>query len=190
MAYRNSFMKLLSRFSENYRRGMESTHIYPMTSTGSLMLISDVCAQLIVDHNDYDLIRTLRFGLFGFAIGGPFNVWRFRLLDRFIKDTSLRGSVKKAVIDQIVVPPAFTALLFAYLGLAKQLSWEEMKVSFETDCVEVTINSYKVFPLVSIISFAVLPKHHRIVFFNLVALFWNVYVSHASSQHDSLIDLE
>lgn len=184
MAYRKSFMKFVSRFSENYRRGMERTHIYPMTSTGSLMLMSDVCAQLVVDGEDYDLVRTLRFGFFGFAISGPFNVWRFRLLDRFIKDPNFVGSLKKVLLDQIIVPPVFTAMLFTYLGVAKQLSWDDIVLSFETDCYEVTINSYKVFPIVSIICFGILPRHHRIVFMNSIAMIWNVYVSHASSQHD------
>ncbi|ESO08594.1 hypothetical protein HELRODRAFT_169468 [Helobdella robusta] len=54
------------------------------------------------------------------------------------------------------------------------------KLAADQDYFLILFNGYKVWPLAQLINFYIIPLQHRILFVNMVALFWNVYLAFKS----------
>ena len=70
-----------------------------------------------------------------------------------------------------------TALFFIVMGLLKGQSSGQIVTNVKNETMPLIFAGYKVWPLVSIISFSFVPMELRIIFINIVGLFWGIYLS-------------
>ncbi|XP_077990365.1 mitochondrial inner membrane protein Mpv17-like [Glandiceps talaboti] len=149
-------------------------------SAGVLFCVGDVVAQQLVErrgrnHNIYRTIRTSAFGLF---IGGPTLRGWYVLLDKIYKGSRPQiGALQKMCTDQIIMAPLFIFTFFTTMSFASGMTTSQVKEKLKQDYFDALKTNYKVWPLVQLTNFYLVPLNHRVLFVNVVALFWNTYMA-------------
>ncbi|KAK3907694.1 Protein Mpv17 [Frankliniella fusca] len=157
---------------------------YPMSAqaaqTGLLMTTGDIVAQTVIDKrglHDLDVGRIARFGAIGACLVGPsLHTW-YGFMERHIGAAGVNALVKKVCADQLIFAPSFIVVLLSTIGLSQGKSVEQVKEQLTATYPDVLINNYKLWPAVQLFNFWLTPLQYRVVVVQLVAIFWNTYLS-------------
>ncbi|KAL6740056.1 hypothetical protein Aduo_013444 [Ancylostoma duodenale] len=125
----------------------------------------------------YDFERTGRFFFLASAFIAPCLSKWFKVLER------VRGNPKiiplaRVAIDQIAFAPVFNAIILLNLRLLERLGFETSWRKMKEDWWTIYTSSLKVWPAVQIINFYLIPLNMRVIVIQLVAFFWNAYLSY------------
>lgn len=109
----------------------------------------------------------------------------FRTLEVIIpsKHPKLMRTFETMLVDQLIFCPLFTAVFFIYNGYLEGGCLEAIKHKFKFAYIPTLIANYKVWPLVQMVNFYLIPLPYRVPFVNIIALGWNAYVSVLNSRH-------
>lgn len=84
----------------------------------------------------------------------------------------------KWFIDCMTIGALFNTIMFLVLiGGLKGQGIEQIMRNVRGETVGIIVNSYKIWPIASIISFSFVPAEKRIVFLSCVGLLWGIYMS-------------
>lgn len=89
-----------------------------------------------------------------------------------------RNTALKWVVDCITVGALLNTVVFlALTGLLKGRTFFQIGEAVKTDTIPIIVESYKIWPVASVINFVFVPVEKRIVFLSAVGLGWGVYMS-------------
>lgn len=148
-------------------------------TTGTLMGAGDLLAQTAVEGRSMKQLdpgRTARFFGYGLIIAGPALRGWYLLLEKSVKASTF-APVKKMLLDQAFMAPAFLTTFITVMSKLKGHSWTTVKENMSHDFLPVLLNSYKVWPAVQLFNFYLVPLQHRVLVVNVVALGWNTYLA-------------
>lgn len=92
------------------------------------------------------------------------------------KASSTQAIVTKMVLDQAIWAPFNTALFYAYLAMAEgHLS--SLPDTLQAKLLPTILAGYVLWPLAHLINFKYIPSTQRLLYINVVNLFWTVYLS-------------
>ena len=153
-----------------------STPTLPLV--GILVAAGDVITQQLVEKKgaDHDVRRTLRMGAIGIMIGPILRTW-YLALERIVPGTATINGFKKMLLDQTLFAPPFIAMFFIASESLAGKTRAEVKQTLQSRYTETLITNYKVWPIAQSLNFTLVPFHYRIGFVQIVALFWNSYLS-------------
>ncbi|THY76966.1 hypothetical protein D6C86_02288 [Aureobasidium pullulans] len=89
------------------------------------------------------------------------------------KNTMIKWFVDCMTLGALLNTAAFLILM----GIMKGRSPGEIETVLHTDTFPIIYASYKIWPLASIVNFALIPVEKRIVFLSAVGLVWGVFLS-------------
>ncbi|TIA39329.1 hypothetical protein D6C78_03385 [Aureobasidium pullulans] len=89
------------------------------------------------------------------------------------KNTMIKWFVDCMTLGALLNTAAFLILM----GIMKGRSPGEIETALRTDIFPIIYASYKIWPLASIVNFALIPVEKRIVFLSAVGLVWGVFLS-------------
>lgn len=147
-------------------------------TAGVLAGVSDVLAQRISGEKRVAVRRTLLMMAFGCVYAGPSAHYMHKLLDYLFhsgKDTGT--AVKKVVVEQLTYGPLCNVLFMAYISLVvegRPLGFLQQKL--RADYPAVQLNGWKVWPLAALINYKYVGIQYRVLFVNIVALFWSTFL--------------
>jgi len=158
---------------------------------GVLTTIGDIITQQFVEckGTSHDFVRTTRMMVVGLIIAPVVMTW-YLILDRIVPSTSKTAGFKKMLLDQSLFAPIIICFFF---GLTESLAGKrphEIKKKLQESYVETLITNYKIWPLAQTINFTFIPIQHRLAFVQLIALFWNTYLSWMANKPMSVATLE
>ncbi|KAK5074321.1 hypothetical protein LTS08_005275 [Lithohypha guttulata] len=91
---------------------------------------------------------------------------------------NIKNTLTKWFIDCITMGALLNTVAFILLiGVLKGQAKEQIAQNIRTETFPIIFNSYKIWPIASIISFSFVPAEKRIVFLSCVGLLWGVYMS-------------
>ncbi|RPA99020.1 hypothetical protein L873DRAFT_1828189 [Choiromyces venosus 120613-1] len=90
---------------------------------------------------------------------------------------SKSNTLWKFLLDQFLGGPVNNVLFLAAMAGFRGLPMEGVVQHVRAEFIPLSLASYKLWPLVSIIAFVFVPVERRLLFGGLVALGWNVYLS-------------
>ncbi|KAG0126872.1 hypothetical protein HOY82DRAFT_491309 [Tuber indicum] len=90
---------------------------------------------------------------------------------------SKSNTLRKFLLDQFLGGPVNNALFLAAMAGFRGLSMESVVQYVRAEFIPLSLASYKLWPLVSMIAFVFVPVERRLLFGGLVALGWNIYLS-------------
>ncbi|KAL5621846.1 hypothetical protein BROUX41_005791 [Berkeleyomyces rouxiae] len=141
-----------------------------------IYLCADILAQSI-SGRPYDVERTGRNLIIGLCMAIPSYEWLIFLGNHFNYRSRFVSLAVKVFIAQTFFTPLFNTYFFGMQALLAGASWPEIvahvKATVPTSC----LNSCKVWPTVTALSFAFLAPEYRNAFNGLVAIFWQTYLS-------------
>ena len=82
----------------------------------------------------------------------------------------------KVALDQLTFSPVFNLLYFYLIGLMEGRSLQYIHDKISREFVMVMMMNYKVWPLVNVLNFKYVPPQLRVLFGNIVGIFWTAYV--------------
>ncbi|KAI9010459.1 hypothetical protein CLU79DRAFT_839594 [Phycomyces nitens] len=151
--------------------------------------------------------RTLRFAVYNFSVAPLVGKW-FMFLDKFFPMPVLAASASKAVqktigrqkdiaalkrmvTDQVLFAPAGLTMFFTIMGFIETKKWEGVQEKFRDAFLPALAMNYKVWPVVQLINFKVMPLQYRLPFVSSLGIIWNAYLSwinNASKQKEYTLE--
>lgn len=86
------------------------------------------------------------------------------------------------LVDELIYDPFCICFFFTVVGLLEGKSLTDIKTKIKKDYWSTQIASWKVWPIVQIINFSVVPKNFTILFINLVGFFWGIFMQIMSAK--------
>jgi|MDTE01.1.fsa_nt_gb hypothetical protein len=127
--------------------------------------------------------RVLLFAAFGGCITGPLLHFWYVFLQQLMAKLQLTGrgkTIAMVLLDRILWSPPFTALTVIFLQYFQTFSVEETGIQLRRNYAAVLLMSQKTWVPGQIINFEFVPVDYQVVFVNLVAVFYNTYLSLAN----------
>jgi len=153
------------------------------------MSIGDVISQYIESRNkkkfEFCIERNIRLSLCGFIYFGPTMRFWYGALDRLVKSKTFFRPLKMLVIDQAFFAPCYMVTVLFVTKLARGQSPASIVENFPTDYPRLIFGSWTVWPWVQVANFTLIPLEFRVLFGNVVAVFWNTYVSRISNREQA-----
>lgn len=113
--------------------------------------------------------------------------WLDGTVDRTFEDPKGTAAVAiKTSADQLIWAPVMTAVFFAFLKLLEGTP-ELIVPTLQTKVIPTVAANYVIWPAAHVISFKYVPSHQRILYNNVIAIFWNAYLSIVAA--DSMVDV-
>jgi len=140
--------------------------------------IGDVIAQTLIEHAaTLDLARVVKFSSFGFLVHGTTCHFFYNYLDQIVPGTDAKPVATKVAIEQIVWNPIFGCLFFAYLTLYDGGSIPQALLRIQQSLATQVTGSWGFWGPAHAINFRYIPTEQRLLYINLLQIFYNVFLS-------------
>jgi protein Mpv17 len=80
-------------------------------------------------------------------------------------------------VDQLLWCPLFTAALFCFTGITAGFSPREIFAIFKISGPQVILSSWLIWPAAHAVNFRVIPGRQRLLYINVIQLFFNSILS-------------
>ncbi|KAL9962828.1 hypothetical protein ACROYT_G031973 [Oculina patagonica] len=172
-------MRIVARAWAKYQQ-LLITHPWKTQTigTGVLVAAGDVVTQQFVERKgfNHDCIRTARMGVVGLIIGPVLRTW-YLTLDRIVPGAAKTAGFKKMLLDQSLFAPVMICFFFGVTETLAGKRLSDIKQMLQERYTDALITNYKIWPLAQTINFTFVPIQHRVGFVQIVAIFWNAYMS-------------
>lgn len=103
--------------------------------------------------------------------------WLDGTVDRTFENPKGTAAVAiKTSADQLIWAPVMTAVFFAFLKLLEGTP-DLIVPTLQTKVLPTVAANYVIWPAAHVISFKYVPSHQRVLYNNVIAIFWNAYLS-------------
>jgi len=129
----------------------------------------------------FDLKRLAIFGVYGFAITGPIFHWWYGFLEKTVRSWQINsgnmGVLAKIAMDRLVFTPPFLLFTLAYMQFLQTFNVAKTSAAIKNIYAGAIYLNWKVWTVAQAVNFKYVPLEYRVLFGNLVALWWNVMLS-------------
>jgi len=185
--YSSPLKMALSKYWNAYLHELEANPVPTKSLTSATTsILSNILVQIMqgTSLTKLDLTSIRNQAIVGLISGALTHYWYLILEDLFNhlqlnqhgKANSLTTVLGKVFVDQTTFGPLFNLLYFYEIGLleGRSLSYINEKVGKEYSSVMMA--NYKIWPLLNIINFKLVPPNMRVLFGNVASILWTAYV--------------
>lgn len=162
--------------------------------TGSLFGIGDLIAQLgfpshgINDsYKSYDFTRTLRAFSYGALIFSFIGDKWYRILNKHVVIRNMpvnhwTNTILKVSCDQIIFAPISIPFYFSVITFMEGKDGNTIRTKIKDNWWTTLLANWKIWPIFQLFNFYFVPVQHRLLAVNLIAIFWNAYLSYNNAK--------
>lgn len=139
-----------------------------------------------IDHYNYDWYRTLRsitYGSLIFSFIGTkwYNILNYKI--RFPKKSisSWNNRFLRVAVDQIIFAPISLPFYFTCMTLLEGNPLHIAKLKIEEQWWDTLRTNWLIWPIVQTFNFSFVPLPYQLLTVNIVAIFWNTFLSYKNS---------
>jgi len=187
-----SLSKQVESYWNAYLRQLDVNPVQTKALTSAVLsVVSDVLAQSLqgVPLSQLNTTSLRNQFIIGLLIRGPLvHYWYIILEKLFIKlgyspkqQNATVPALLKVLLDQTIFSFPFNLLYFYALGLLEGRSLDYIHAKIDREFMPMMISNLKLWPLVNVLNFTVIPENLRVLFGNIVGIFWTVYVIRLTS---------
>eukprot|EP00775_Hariotina_reticulata_P009060 gene9060-9230_t len=133
----------------------------------------------------WDAARATRLCVYAAVVGTPIGHYWFHFLDKFIFPNHMghpMTAIVKTLLDQVLMAPAGIGVFFVCMGMLEGQSlsqaWQSTKEKFKPTLMA----NYVLWPAANLVNFAFVPPAQRILYCNVVYIFWASFLSAMASK--------
>ncbi|XP_018604469.1 peroxisomal membrane protein 2 isoform X1 [Scleropages formosus] len=126
---------------------------------------------------DIDTFGIARFAVYGVCVTGPISHYFYQLLELLVPSSAPCCMVKRLLLDRLVFAPAFLLLFFVVMNILEGNKWPALQAKLRVSYWPALIMNWKVWTPFQFININFVPVQFRVLFANLVALFWYAYLA-------------
>ncbi|CUS21056.1 LAQU0S02e04852g1_1 [Lachancea quebecensis] len=160
--------------------------------TGSLFGIGDAIAQIGFPSSHskaqgYDIARTVRAVTYGSLIFSFIGDKWFKVLNNKVRFSTRPNNhwsnlALRVGTDQLLFAPMCIPFYFGILTLMEGKSLKHADSKIRNVWWDILKTNWMVWPLFQLINFSVVPVQHRLLAVNVLAIFWNTFLSFRNSE--------
>ncbi|KAJ1074168.1 hypothetical protein K5549_019434, partial [Capra hircus] len=157
---------------------------YPSLHSGILSALGNFLAQLIEKKQKkencsqkLDVSGPLRYAIYGFFFTGPLGHFFYLLMERWIPSDVPLAGIKRLLLDRLLFAPAFLSLFFLVMNFLEGQDTAAFTAKMKSGFWPALRMNWRVWTPVQFININYIPVQFRVLFANLVALFWYAYLA-------------
>ncbi|CCC72046.1 hypothetical protein NCAS_0J00670 [Naumovozyma castellii] len=192
-------MKLFNLYNRCLRTHPKTTNAI---MTGTLFGVGDISAQILFapteqpkqgdeieqKKKNFDWHRTSRAVIYGSMIFSFIGDKWYKILQnnvklplRFQHNKSL-SMLYKVSVDQLAFAPLGVPFYFSCMTIMEGGTMKDVETKIKTQWWRTLVTNWCVWPLFQMVNFTWVPLQHRLLAVNVVAIFWNTYLSYMNSR--------
>ncbi|XP_004709684.1 peroxisomal membrane protein 2 isoform X3 [Echinops telfairi] len=161
--------------------------LYPVltkaATSGFLSALGNFLAQMIEkkrkkeNSQDLDVSGPLRYAIYGFFFTGPLSHFFYVFMEHWIPPEVPLAGVKRLLLDRLLFAPAFLLLFFFIMNVLERKDMATFSMKVRRGFWPALQMNWKVWTPIQFINVNYVPVQFRVLFANLVALFWYAYLA-------------
>lgn len=201
------FKRLFSRYQHNLRKRPYTTNLL---SSGTIFVVGDLLAQYFFpnqpvasddpkhqqkvalakpDQFQFDYLRCARAFVYGGVIFSPIGYHWYRFIAGVSSPVKVANRTLQTVlnnttrvfVDQAMFSPIAVLMYFSLMSMLELRSYDEIKQKLRDNYWATLKTNWLVWPLFQSFNFTVVPLEFRLLSSNILAIFWNCYLSYLNS---------
>ncbi|XP_026117254.1 peroxisomal membrane protein 2-like [Carassius auratus] len=119
----------------------------------------------------------LHYAIFGLFITGPVSHYIYQLLEVLLPTTVPYCLIKRLLLERLIFAPAFLLLFYVVMNALEGKTLTDVQNKLKTSYWPAMKMNWKVWTPFQFININYVPVQFRVLFANLVALFWYAYLA-------------
>jgi len=118
--------------------------------------------------------------VYGLAITGPMFHWWYAFLDKTVRGWNLTGNTNlaaKILLDRLCMTPPFLLITLVYLNYFQTFNVSQVSKTVKNVYAGALYLNWRVWTVAQAVNFKYVPLEYRVLFGNMVALWWNIVLS-------------
>jgi len=132
---------------------------------------------------NFDTKQCANMALFGSGYVAPVLHNWYGILERFFPQQGVKSTLLKVSFDQTFFASFMIASFMIGLSALNGESFEKGFSKFKEHYWEAILVNWKIWPLVMVLNFRLVPLQFQVLFVNFVAIFWNAYLSYVTNSN-------
>jgi len=171
-------------------------------TSGCIMSVSDVLCQEVVSNanpvderpSKLDSTRILHVAITGCLWSGPITHYWYNVLEKMYaiiaKAANIQSSAVELVVKLILDSTIFSSVTitgyFAVRSILEGTGLKGVSNKLKTRFVSTLFGAWRFWPLANAVNFWCVPMQFRVLYMNVLSLFWTGWLSYVNSQKISL----
>mmetsp|Transcript_42337 Transcript_42337/g.83147 ORF Transcript_42337/g.83147 Transcript_42337/m.83147 type:complete len:223 (-) Transcript_42337:195-863(-) len=133
-------------------------------------------------EHTHDWRRSSHVAVTGFTFSGPISHLWYAVLERIVKfpNQTFPGMFWRLALDALVFSPVAVAGYFVWRTILEGRDvGEKLRARWRSGVVA----SLRFWPLANVVNFGFVPVELRVLYNNMLSLFWTGYLSHVNAKH-------
>ncbi|XP_065106815.2 peroxisomal membrane protein 2 [Paramisgurnus dabryanus] len=124
-----------------------------------------------------NVLGPVHFGIYGLIITGPVSHYFYNLLEVLLPTTVSYCLAKRLLLERLIFAPAFLLLFYAVMNALEGKTLADLENKLKASYWSSMKMNWKVWTPFQFININYIPVQFRVLFANLVALFWYAYLA-------------
>ncbi|KAL6114218.1 pxmp2 [Pungitius sinensis] len=127
--------------------------------------------------NQIDPAGAARYAIYGLVITGPVSHYFYQLMEVWLPSTDRLCIVKRLLLDRLVFAPGFLLIFYFVMNILEAKGWKDFEKKMRGSYFTALKMNWKVWTPFQFININFVPVQFRVLFANVVALFWYAYLA-------------
>ncbi|XP_072244069.1 peroxisomal membrane protein 2 [Leuresthes tenuis] len=127
--------------------------------------------------NEIDVAGATRYAVYGLFITGPVSHFFYQLMEAWIPTTDSLCVVKRLLLDRFIFAPGFLLIFYFVMNILEAKGWEDFEKKMRRSYWTALKMNWKVWTPFQFININFVPVQFRVLFANVIALFWYAYLA-------------
>ncbi|XP_056129402.1 peroxisomal membrane protein 2 [Lampris incognitus] len=163
---------------------------YPVVTksvtSGILSALGNLLSQILevkkrakngIPAEEIDMAGATRYAIYGLFITGPVSHYFYQLMEVWMPSTDPYCIVKRLLLDRVVFAPGFLLLFYFVMNILEAKGWLDFEKKMKSSYWTALKMNWKVWTPFQFININFVPVQFRVLFANMVALFWYAYLA-------------
>jgi len=171
-------------------------------TSSCIMSASDVLCQKVVSKatpveerpSKLDLTRVLHVGITGALWSGPITHYWYIILERMYAQIAIIANVQspivgliiKLILDSTIFSTVTIAGYFTMRSILEGTGFKGANEKLKTRFFSTLFGAWKFWPIANAFNFQFVPMQYRVLYMNVLSLFWTGWLTHVNSKKISL----
>ncbi|KAK7164200.1 hypothetical protein R3I94_002808 [Phoxinus phoxinus] len=124
-----------------------------------------------------NILGPVHFAIYGIFFTGPLSHYFYHLLEVLLPTTVPYCLIKRLLLERLIFAPAFLLLFYVVMNALEGKTITDVQKKIKTSYWPAMKMNWKVWTPFQFININYIPVQFRVLFANLVALFWYAYLA-------------
>lgn len=126
---------------------------------------------------EIDTTGAARYAIYGLFVTGPVSHYFYQLMEVWMPSTDPYCIVKRLLLDRLIFAPGFLLLFYFVMTILEAKGWADFEKKMKSSYWTALKMNWKVWTPFQFININFVPVQFRVLFANMVALFWYAYLA-------------